>query len=173
MHAGSATLTAVYLSLECRRPSVWNLLTLSLPQPVKYPGWKMHGRASNSIFSDPITSIFQCYEFWWKYFHVPVRKRRQKGLRVSNFAHLCVVFKWHRGSEGVNNTRTPRNETTVSLLSVLSCRSKANIFTAVKTIQYNFIAKCQYNGTRNVLWCQVHSSHIHSNHKTLNYNNIK
>ena len=31
------------------------------------------------------------------------------------------------------------------------------------TIQYNFIAKCQ-----------VHSSHIHSNHKTsLNYNNIK
>ena len=37
------------------------------------------------------------------------------------------------------------------------------------TIQYNFIAKCQYNCTRNVLWCQVHSSHIHSNHTTLNY----
>ena len=38
-------------------------------------------------------------------------------------------------------------------------------------IQYNFIAKCQYNCTRNVLWCQVHSSHIHSSHKTsLNYN---
>ena len=43
------------------------------------------------------------------------------------------------------------------------------------TIQYNFIAKCQYTDcTRNILWCQVHSSHIHSNHKTsLNYNNIK
>ena len=39
------------------------------------------------------------------------------------------------------------------------------------TIQYNFIAKCQYTDcTRNVLWCQVHSSHIHSNHKTFNYN---
>ena len=35
-------------------------------------------------------------------------------------------------------------------------------------IQYNFIAKCQYTDcTRNVLWCQVHSSHIHSNHKHL------
>ena len=43
-----------------------------------------------------------------------------------------------------------------------------------KTIQYNFIAKCQYNSTRNVLWSQVHASHIHSNHKTsLNYNNSK
>ena len=41
------------------------------------------------------------------------------------------------------------------------------------SIQYNFIAKCQYNCTRNVLWCQVHSSHIHSNHKTLSYNNSK
>ena len=38
-------------------------------------------------------------------------------------------------------------------------------------IQCNFIAKCQYNCSRNVLWCQVQSSHIHSNHKTsLNYN---
>ena len=40
-------------------------------------------------------------------------------------------------------------------------------------IQYNFIAKCQYNCTRNVLWCQVLSSHIHANHKALNYNNRK
>ena len=41
----------------------------------------------------------------------------------------------------------------------------------LNTIQYNFIAKCQYSCTRNVLWCQVHSSHIHSNRKTsLNYN---
>ena len=33
-------------------------------------------------------------------------------------------------------------------------------------LQYNFIAKCQYKCTRDVLWCQVHSSHIHTNHKT-------
>ena len=38
---------------------------------------------------------------------------------------------------------------------------------------YNCIAKCQCTDcTRNVLWCQVHSSHIHSNHKTLNYSCI-
>ena len=29
-------------------------------------------------------------------------KRRQKGLKVSNFTVLVVVFKWHHGSEGVN-----------------------------------------------------------------------
>ena len=31
-----------------------------------------------------------------------MRKRKQKGLRVYNFALLMVVFKWHHGSEGVN-----------------------------------------------------------------------
>ena len=37
-----------------------------------------------------------------------------------------------------------------------------------RTIQYNFIAKCQYTDcTRNVLWCQVHSSHIYSKLKHL------
>ena len=41
------------------------------------------------------------------------------------------------------------------------------------SVQYNFIAKCQYNCARNVLWCQVHSPCIHSNHKTINYNNSK
>ena len=41
-------------------------------------------------------------------------------------------------------------------------------------IQCSFIAKCQYNCTRNVLWCQVHSSHIHTNHKpSLGYSNSK
>ena len=38
---------------------------------------------------------------WWKCFHRPVRKRRQKGLRVSSFLILLVVFKWYHGSEGV------------------------------------------------------------------------
>ena len=43
--------------------------------------------------------------------------------------------------------------------------------------QYNFIAKCQDNCTRNVSLCQVHSSHIHAIHAihkaSLNYNNSK
>ena len=32
---------------------------------------------------------------------MPVRKRRQKGLRVSSFPILLVVFKLHHGSEVV------------------------------------------------------------------------
>ena len=48
-----------------------------------------------------------------------------------------------------------------------------NEFIQHNTIQCNLIAKCQYNCTRNVLWCQIHSSHIHTNHKTWNYNNSK
>ena len=31
-----------------------------------------------------------------------VRKRKQKGLSVANFALLMVIFKRHLGSEGVN-----------------------------------------------------------------------
>ena len=31
------------------------------------------------------------------------KKKKKKGLKVSNFALLWVVFKWHHGSEGVND----------------------------------------------------------------------
>ena len=40
---------------------------------------------------------FQYGIFWWKSFHVLVQKR--KGMRVSNFGLLLVLFKWHHGSE--------------------------------------------------------------------------
>ena len=53
---------------------------------------------------------FHCEALWWKSFHMPVWKRRQKGLRVSKLVLLLVVFKrlllvifkWCHGSEGVN-----------------------------------------------------------------------
>ena len=49
--------------------------------------------------------------------------------------------------------------------------TRFRFFPSFYCLQYNFIAKCQYTDcTRNVLWCQVHSSHIHSNHKTFNSN---
>ena len=65
---------------------------------------------ANSIFS----VYFECYAFWSKAFHVPVRgKKRErgrkkkkeeekKGLRISNFALLLVVFRLQHGSDGVN-----------------------------------------------------------------------
>jgi len=34
-------------------------------------------------------------------FKCQCKKRRDKGLRISCFALLLVVFKWHHGSEGV------------------------------------------------------------------------
>ena len=41
---------------------------------------------------------FQCCVFRWKSFQMPVRKRRQKQLRVSNLELLFVVFGWRGNS---------------------------------------------------------------------------
>ena len=75
--------------------NIWGefCLTPLLPQPVKYPGWKMHGRACKQYIFRSYNIYFQCYVFQWKSFHRPVRKIRQKQLRVLNLAHLLVVFQ--------------------------------------------------------------------------------
>jgi len=69
---------------------------------------------------------------------------------------------WH-----VHKTETFRYH----ISDVILKRGKELVKTVLVTLpgkvllQYNFIAKCQYTDcTRNVLWCQVHSSHIHFNH---------
>ena len=82
---------------------LWNLtsLTPSLLQTVTFPGWKMLRCACKQYIFQSCNICFECYAFWWKSFHTPVQKRRQKGLRVSDFALLWVVFKWNHGSEGV------------------------------------------------------------------------
>ena len=50
---------------------------------------------------------------------------------------------------------------TSSLPSTSSFLSAFYPFLLTITLQYNFIAKCQYTDcTRDVLWSQVHSSHI-------------
>ena len=50
-----------------------SVLTPSLPQNVKFMGWKMHTCTCKQC-------IFWSYTFsvmvWWKSFHIPVRKRR-------------------------------------------------------------------------------------------------
>ena len=54
----------------------------------------------------------------------------------------------------------------------LSHQSEAECQTYNMIQQCNLIAKCQCSCTRNVVWCQVHSSPIHASHKTsLIYNN--
>ena len=76
-------------------------LTPSLPQHVRFPGWTIHeGTCKQRIFST-VNTCLQCYAFWWRkknHIIIPVRKRKQKSWRVSNFALLFVVLKWHHGT---------------------------------------------------------------------------
>ena len=62
----------------------------------------MHGHACKQYIFRSYNIYFQCYAFWWKSVHMPVRKRRLKSWTISNFSLVLVVFKWHHGSEGVN-----------------------------------------------------------------------
>ena len=78
-------------------------LTPSLPQAVTFPGWKMHGRACREYFSGPAAHLFSILCVLMKTLSHANVKRRQKCLKVSDFALLLVVFKWHHGSEGVNS----------------------------------------------------------------------
>ena len=84
-------------------------LTPSLPQPVKFPGWKMHGHACKQYIFHSYNIYFQCCVFQWKSFHMTEWKLRQKDFRVSNFALLLVIFKWHHVSEGVNSWKPDEN----------------------------------------------------------------
>ena len=70
------------------------LLTPSLPQPVKFLGWKMDGRTA------PSGPNFDAVRFGENAFTCQA-KRKRKGLTVSHFVLLLVIFKWHQGSEGV------------------------------------------------------------------------
>ena len=52
-----------------------------------------------------------------------------------------------------------------ALISTGLCVDIVSVYKPVTpsaSIDSNFIAKCQYNCTMNVLWCQIHSSHIHA-----------
>ena len=89
---------------------LWNLWSSSKysVNPFAAPACKSSGLKEprtclrNSIFSGPITHLLSVLSV----FHVPVRKIRQTGLRVLNFAVVFVVFKWHHRSEGVKYTCT-------------------------------------------------------------------
>ena len=65
----------------------------------------MHGRAREQYFFRSYSIYFYCYTQLWKSLHTPVRKRKQKGLKVLNLALLFVVFKRRHGSEGVNDDK--------------------------------------------------------------------
>jgi len=63
-------------------------LTPSLHQPLKCPGWMIHGHASKQHIFRSYNICFQCYAFWWRSCHIPVRKKKTKkvyGFEISNF----------------------------------------------------------------------------------------
>ena len=69
------------------------LLTPSLPQPVHFRPERWKDAPANSIFSGPVTLLLSVTCFFMKILSHASRKRKQKGLMVSNFALLIVVFK--------------------------------------------------------------------------------
>ena len=87
---------------------LWNLWSSSKysVNPFAAPACKSSGLKEprtclrNSIFSGPITHLLSVLSV----FHVPVRKRRQTGLRVLNFA---VVFVVSSDTTAVKGLSTP------------------------------------------------------------------
>ena len=72
-------------------------LTPSLPQSVKFPGWKMHGCACKRIFSGPITHLLSVL---WRFDENPFKcqckkeeeKEQKKKLRGFQISHFYLSF---------------------------------------------------------------------------------
>ena len=64
-------------------PTTHGELTPWLPQPIKYPGWKVHARsrlpANSIIFSGSYNkSILNTVPFWWKSFQFLMRRMKNR-----------------------------------------------------------------------------------------------
>ena len=103
-------------------------------------------------------------------------RAHEKGKKVLNDFRFCT-FTGRVPSDGATSMAAE------GLISRTSCfffvrwvryRLGSNKDVSIATgiiVQYNIVARCQYCCTRNVLWCQVRSSHIHADHETSFYNN--
>ena len=77
-----------------------------------------------------------------------------------------TIFAYGQTSSGKTHTMEVSRQSCFRMIPSCIANFEAEI-------QRSLIAKCRYKCTRNVLWCQGYSSHIHANHKTSNYNNSK
>ena len=71
--------------------------TPSLPQPVQFPGWKMHGRAYEQYIFCSYNIYFQCYMFWWKSFHMimwKIKPETVQGFKFYTFIGRFQVTSW-------------------------------------------------------------------------------
>ena len=75
-------------------------------------------------------------------------------VNVIYYVHVCEQARWARsaGNSAIEN---------LCIIIIITLQFSKTLLPSVSW----------YNCTRNVLWCHVHSSHIHTTHKTsLNYN---
>ena len=88
-------------------------LTPSLPQPVKFPGWKLHAYTPpNSIFDGPITNLLSILSILTEIFSRAHGKGAKKPYWFQIWPLLLVVFQWRRGkhgSERVNSCPTQQD----------------------------------------------------------------
>ena len=87
---------------SCRKWPFLAGLTPSLPQPLKFPGWMMHGRACKRY-------IFRSYNIYFpvlfstlcilmKILSRARAKKKTKRLKGLKFRTVWVFFKWHHGT---------------------------------------------------------------------------
>ena len=65
----------------------------------------MHGGACKQCIFRSITHLLSVLCVWMKTLSHAGAKIKKKGSRVSTFALLLDVFKWHHGSEGVKGSK--------------------------------------------------------------------
>ena len=139
----------------------WYEHSLKSNKPLESCGTGSLERVEIRLFSCTC-SIISAETKWltWDWILHTMKSTKYTSLQLQMFAFLFCFVLVGGGGGGIYPQK--QNDGTNCLM------------TGNNTIQCNLIAKCQNTDCmRNVLWCQVHSSHIHSNHKTFNYNNSK
>ena len=72
-----------------------SILTPSLPQPLKFPGWRMHGRVcAQYIFRSSSTSTFNAYDNPFAYQCGKEKKKMVKGFTFHIFVGRFQVISW-------------------------------------------------------------------------------
>ena len=103
-------------STSTKPQQVGGLLTPPLPQPVTILGCTMHKHVCKQyIFRFCNTSTFNAIRFDENPLTCQCKKRKQKGLKVSNIVLLLVIFKWPHSSGGVNRPTSFQHAVTRTL----------------------------------------------------------
>ena len=124
---------------------------------------------ANMIFGGPITNVLSVLCIL-----IEVLSRAHDKVVLNDFGFCTFIGRFP--SDGATSTAAKGLMSRTCFFFVrwvryrLGSSKDVSIATGV-IVQYSFVARCQYLCARNVLWCQVRSSHIQANHETSLYNN--